>query len=69
MCYQCHQGLSNKKIKEQLEESIKNPRFELWNSTSISHLNIIESGYNGEENKILAKKLLVNYYSWKYKEK
>ncbi len=60
--------MSDETVKKQLTESLKNPQFEVWNSTSISHLNIIKSGHNGEENKQMAIKLLNQYREWQYYE-
>jgi hypothetical protein len=61
MCFDCHQKISNDSILEMLKEVIKEPKYELWNSTSVDHLIIARSGYNGNECAELAKKILDNY--------
>jgi hypothetical protein len=69
MCWKCHQGLSNKIIHEQLTEALNNPMFERWNECSVSHLLIVESGYNGEENKALATTMLDRYLAFLFSRK
>lgn len=64
MCWSCHQNLSNENITSQLENTINDPRFDKWNSCSISHLLIIGTGYNGESNQEKANKLLQRYKNY-----
>jgi hypothetical protein len=48
-------------IDEQLTSALEEPKFEAWNYCSVSHLLIIGSGYNGEDNKVKATTLLDMY--------
>ena len=66
MCIKCHSSLSNelilKHLKEELDSGAKN--FSLYNSTSISHLIISASGYNGCDIRNKAITLLNKYNEW-----
>ena len=64
MCIKCHQNMSDEMVKKQLMESLDNPRFELWNMTSLNHLMLSMSGHNGREVAILSYELLKMYDSW-----
>ena len=59
--YWCHQRLDDKTIAEELTSALEDPSFEEWTECSLNHLLIIGSGYNGEENKDKANKLLAMY--------
>ena len=47
MCLQCNLGLSDEIILKQLNEALGKNEFTKYNSTSISHIIISTSGYNG----------------------
>jgi hypothetical protein len=64
MCLDCHNGLSDSIVTGQLLDSLKHPRFESWNDTSLSNTFIVSIGYNGKEAQELAIKLLENYIDW-----
>ena len=64
MCLDCHNGLSDSIVTGQLLDSLKRPRFESWNDTSLSNTFIVSIGYNGKEAQELAIKLLENYIDW-----
>ena len=57
MCLKCHSGLSDNNIIEQLLNEIDKKQFDKWNTT-VSHMFIIASGFNGNINKKLAIQLL-----------
>ena len=63
MCFECHMGLKDNTIMEQISTSDENT-FHLWNSTSISHLLIASSGFNGIDVRNVALKILSDYYKW-----
>ena len=65
MCYSCHIKLSDEEIKKQLSnlENI-DKSFNIYNSTSLSHLILSSSGYNGIENRNLALNIIIKYYHW-----
>lgn len=69
MCLSCHQGLSDEEVISQLKDSIKDPQYELWNETSISHMMISGMGTNGMEAQKLAIQLLDGYVNWKKNNK
>ncbi len=64
MCLLCHSAIGDENILSQLQGTLLDPRFEVWNRTSFRHLFIIAAGYNGSEAKRLALRLLDNYLSW-----
>ena len=66
MCLQCHLGLSDETILKQLNKGIeKGPTdFPIFNSTSISHIIISTSGYNGLKVRNVAIKFLIMYTNW-----
>lgn len=64
MCLSCHQGLSDDVIKQQLTDSLVNPKYEVWNSTSLSHIRISMTGINGKEVQEVATKLYEAYIQW-----
>lgn len=65
MCLKCHQGLSDEYVLQSSLDSLSNPQFEKWNTTSLSHLFIEISGVNGEECSQLGLQLLDNYIQYK----
>jgi len=65
MCLDCHNNLSDDQIQKQLENALRNPQFEKWNSTSVNHMKIAASGHNGLKCKLLAEQLLEEYEQWK----
>ena len=64
MCWMCHQNMSDEVVRQQLRSSLENPRYEVWNSTSLSHLMISLMGANGYEASELAYKLYEGFISW-----
>ena len=66
MCIKCHSCLSNniilKHLKEELDNGEKN--FPIYNSTSINHIIISASGYNGCDIRNKAITLLNKYNEW-----
>jgi len=65
MCKSCHSGLSDESVISQLQTAVNNPKFEVWNETSISHMYIAAVGANGPTAQKLAKQLLDRYVQWK----
>jgi len=64
MCWACHQQIPKEETKRQYLASLENPQFEVWNGTSVSHLMLDVSGYNGYEISDLAFQLFRDYISW-----
>lgn len=64
MCLKCHSGISNQQVIDSLRENLTNPKFEVWNTTSIGHLMIVACGYNGLTARKLAMELLSKYVNW-----
>lgn len=65
MCPRCHTGISDEDALRQLNDIFANPQFDKWNETSLSHLAICLSGYNGDMVSKLANQLFDNYIEWK----
>jgi hypothetical protein len=65
MCYQCHQGLSDATVLNQMKECLTKPNFAVWNETSVNHFIIIMLGYNGNESAQIATQIFKNYLQWK----
>lgn len=65
MCFQCHMGLTDEQITNQLRETVENPSFEKWNTTSVSHLAIAATGHNGEPARQLGLELLLKFIEWR----
>ena len=61
MCWKCHQFISNEDINQQIKEGLEKKDFNYYNTTSINHIIIVASGYNGDENKQLAIQLLEEF--------
>jgi len=57
--------MSTETTKQQYIKAIDNPQFELWNSTSISHLMISIMGHDGYEVSDLAYQLYKKYINWR----
>lgn len=64
MCKQCHQRISDDVTTEQLREVLDNPRFEVWNSTSVNHVYLSAAGVNGPEARRIALAILVEFIEW-----
>lgn len=64
MCFECHLNLSDNFILQSLQD---NHDFIKWNSTSINHLIMSSSGFNGSKNRYLSLNLLIKYYAWNNK--
>ncbi|MFW9928858.1 MAG: hypothetical protein ACFFD1_05680 [Candidatus Thorarchaeota archaeon] len=63
MCLLCHINLSDIEIFEQINSSTLE-EFKLWNSTSLNHMLIASSGYNGDEVRNIAIRVLSEYFDW-----
>ena len=65
MCLKCHLGLSDSIVCSEMQEELDNGtiNFNIYNSTSISHIIIACSGYNGLEVRNKAIKVLPGEYS------
>lgn len=64
MCLQCHSTFNNDDLYVELTEIQQNPSFDVWNTTSLNHLFIAATEYNGKENADLAILLLEQYVEW-----
>jgi len=64
MCGQCHEGLSDKTVIQQLKDTLENPQFEKWNLTSFNHILITIRGANGGEGHKLGVELGEKFYKW-----
>ena len=66
MCLKCHLGLSDEMISSQLQEQLDKDTndYPKYNSTSISHLIIAASGYNGINVRNKSITLLEQYNTW-----
>ena len=66
MCLKCHLGLSDSIVCSEMREELDNGtiNFNIYNSTSICHIIIACSGYNGLGVRNKAIKVLENYYKW-----
>ena len=64
MCNQCHDKLSDECVLSDLTETLKNPQFEKWNTTSLGHVLIAIEGQNGSKAHDIALQLAENFYSW-----
>lgn len=64
MCRKCHGALSDELVIAQLEESLPNPQYERWNTTSLSHMIIAIEGTNGPKAHDLALELANGFYNW-----
>ena len=65
MCIRCHSNLSDDYVYNDLYNTLhNNPNYEIFNSTSISHLHIAALNYNGEKVKKIAIELLENFSNW-----
>lgn len=64
MCLKCHSGISNQQVIDSFQKTLIEPKFEVWNSTSISHIIIAACGYNGLTARKLALELLGKYMDW-----
>lgn len=53
MCLKCHLKLSDNDILQSLEDNHNNYEFTKWNYTSISHLKMSSSGFNGPKNRYI----------------
>jgi uncharacterized protein YdiU (UPF0061 family) len=63
MCRQCHP--KNKSVTlAGLKKCINDPKFHVWNTTSVHHTLISLNGEDGKESQKLAYKLLEKYYIW-----
>ena len=61
MCLQCHQSSDDNHCDSpEMADLLKNPGFEKWNSTSVSHVFIYYSGVNGIKAQELAGQIIEN---------
>jgi hypothetical protein len=58
-------GLTNEQITNRLRETVENPSFEKWNTTSLSHVAIAGTGHNGEPAREMALELLLKFIEWR----
>lgn len=63
MCLYCYINLSDVEIFEQINSSTSE-EFKLWNSCSLNHMLIASSGYNGDEVRNIAIRVLSEYFNW-----
>ena len=69
MCLQCHQGLSDEYCISDLESTLHDDKklerdFSKWNSTSLNHMYIIGTGFNGEKAQNMAFQVLEKFIAW-----
>lgn len=65
MCLQCHTTFKDDNgVVTDLQELIKNPQFEEWNTTSLHHVLLMIKGVNGKVAHELAIELAEMFYSW-----
>lgn len=64
MCIECHEKLSDELVVEQLN-SVSADKFHKFNLTSLSHLYIASSGYNGLEARKIALRILSDFISYR----
>lgn len=64
MCLNCHQFMCDDDILQQLEEAITNNQFDRWNTTSIGHMLLVASGFNGAKCRNLALTILNQFIKW-----
>jgi hypothetical protein len=57
MCRECHKNLSDENILKQLQEADKNPKFDEWNTSSVSHL-LVEIEQNNKQTKDICNRIL-----------
>jgi hypothetical protein len=55
-------GLTDEQIVAQLR---KEPKFEKWNTTSVSHVAIAATGHNGEPARKMGLELLSRFIEWR----
>jgi hypothetical protein len=65
MCFQCHMGLTDEMVTTQMRETLENPQFNEWNTTSVSHVAIASTGHNGEPARELGLNLLKQFIEWR----
>jgi hypothetical protein len=63
----CHSSIEYEQIKKSYEQTLNEPRYEIWNETSLGRLYNSASGSDGLEIQILAIQILKGYYQW-YKD-
>lgn len=64
MCLQCHEGVTNAEVLNELHEIQKEPKFEQWNSTSVGHMLIACAGANDIEVRDLALLTMDEFLHW-----
>ena len=65
MCIPCHSHLTNEQVVLDLQNTLKNRKFDQWNTTSISHILLAGIGINGQEAKSLALQILHHFIEWR----
>ena len=60
MCRNCHDNIPDEEILKQLKEAEKNPEFDEWNTTSVSHL-LVEIEHNKKETKDICNRILDDF--------
>lgn len=64
MCLSCHSGLSDAKVKEDLQRSLSDPKYKQWNDVSLAHIILAATGMNGRDVQDIAVNILENYVKW-----
>lgn len=64
MCLQCHNAMSDGEVRDSVEAELREPHFDQWNTTSLSHILIAACGRNGETVSKLAIELLDTFSKW-----
>ncbi|XWV26758.1 hypothetical protein QJ857_gp0296 [Tupanvirus soda lake] len=65
MCLRCHQSMTNEQVENDLANTRLDPKFEVWNATSLSHLTITAFGLNGPRAQKDAIELFEKYIAYK----
>lgn len=64
MCLECHIGLADSIILEQLQKCLENPQYEKWDNASLNHVFLASIGYHGKDAQVVGNKLLCEYARW-----
>ena len=61
---QCHATMSKETLLSQLQESLNNPQYERWNTTSVDHILLSLEGNDDEKCQRLALEILEGFLVW-----
>lgn len=64
MCLYCHLGETSESSVRSLRNALENPEFEIWNTTSLSHVLLAVRGLDGSEAHELGCQLIEQFYDW-----